>query len=971
MDRTQSIGARVFPCLLVLIALTSATNVFAQGQNGILTGIVADGDGVVPGATVTRHRPDDRPRSHGGVERPGHLPRAVRAGRTVHAEGRNGRVQADHAERVMVISGETRDLGRLVLEVGTLAEAVTVTAEVTPVNTTTGSLQRNMTGDQLTMIQVKGRDIFGMMKILPGVSDTTFSRDYAAWQSGRGLSINGGTSLNKNTTIDGVPVGEEGGDGTTHVTPNLDSIGEVTVITNGYTAENGRQSSGLIRIVTKSGTNQLKGSAWYNARRDEWNANDYFRKKQGAEKPFFEVDISRLQHRRPGGHSEDSSTAAQPRRNSSSSSRRSSSTMSGQPRCCGRTCRQRPSGGATSRRLAHARTARSQPIIDPLTGQAFPGNIIPQDRIHPMGQQMLNLLPLPNGVINQAAGQQWTSNDAQDTTPIHKRRNFIMRIDTVLSPSQRFSVRSILDRDDSITFNRVAPGVGSHNNVFPGDFVSGSHSKVLSSSMVNEMSAGFSHNHYGFRVGTGELNHGGLHVVLPVRTSRSIRRGSSHSARTAIRQLSRINVDEYPYMPDILFLGGNRSNLARWRPWAGNTRPGPTWNENYRYTFQNDLSWTKGRHNMKFGFVTERDAKTEPGSATYTGVYDFGHSGDNPLSTGNGYANALLGYFTRYEERTNRVDRERRHWQTDFYAQDTWRMTPRMTLDYGLRVAHHGAIYEVRDMNSAFDPALFDPTKAPVFYEPYCTTGVSGTQACAAANRRARNPLTGEVVAYAYQGTTVPGSGSISNGMFRGGLPGKKAGWYYDMPYFSYGPRVGFAWDLTGDGKTAIRAAGGIFYNFLNQGQYAFDGGPLITQDKIIRAASIDDVAAFGQAGTQFAETPQQTGLPDGLPAGHARTTDDARQAAARNLLSGERRLPARYRFQHHRRNRVGRQLRAQLLAPEGLEQHRAHTPTPIRTISSTPNRSPSTRCGAITWGSATFGIWTRARRRSTTTRCN
>jgi len=83
--------------------------------------------------------------------------------------------------------------------------------------------------------------------------------------------------------------------------------------------------------------------------------------------------------------------------------------------------------------------------------------------------------------------------------------------------------------------------------------------------------------------------------------------------------LSRINVDEYPYMPDILFLGGNRANLARWRPWAGNTRPGPTWNENYRYTFQDDLSWNKGRHNMKFGFVTERDAKTEPGSATYTG----------------------------------------------------------------------------------------------------------------------------------------------------------------------------------------------------------------------------------------------------------------------------------------------------------------------------------------------------------------
>ena len=292
MDGTRSTHPRAFVPLLILIVLAAAGSAFAQGQNGILTGIVADGDGVVPGATVTATDPTTGlVRTAVSNDRGIFRVLSVPAGRYTLKIEMEGFRQITLNE-VMIISGETRDLGRLVLEVGTLAEAVTVTAEVTPVNTTTGSLQRNMTGDQLTMIQVKGRDIFGMMKILPGVSDTTFSRDYAAWQSGRGLSINGGTSLNKNTTIDGVSVGEEGGDGTTHVTPNLDSIGEVTVITNGYTAENGRQSSGLIRIVTKSGTNQLKGSAWYNARRDEWNANDYLRKKQGAEKPFFEVDIS-------------------------------------------------------------------------------------------------------------------------------------------------------------------------------------------------------------------------------------------------------------------------------------------------------------------------------------------------------------------------------------------------------------------------------------------------------------------------------------------------------------------------------------------------------------------------------------------------------------------------------------------------------------------------------------------------------
>ena len=137
-----------------------------------------------------------------------------------------------------------RELGRLTLAAGGMTETVNVTAEVTPVQTASSALTKNITGDTLVSVQVKGRDIFGMMKILPGVVDTTASRDFAQWNSGRGLSINGGNSLNKNTTIDGVPVGEEGGDGTTHITPNIDSIGEVNVITSGYTAENGRQAAG-------------------------------------------------------------------------------------------------------------------------------------------------------------------------------------------------------------------------------------------------------------------------------------------------------------------------------------------------------------------------------------------------------------------------------------------------------------------------------------------------------------------------------------------------------------------------------------------------------------------------------------------------------------------------------------------------------------------------------------------------------
>ncbi len=366
----------------MFMALTGATHAFAQGQNGILTGTVTDDGGVVPGAMVVATDPAHGPHSLGGVR----TIRASSASCSLPA-GRYG-VRVEMAgfrqitlSDVMLLSGETRDLGRLVLEVGTLAEArdrdgrghagqyLDRLAD-----------QRSITGDQLTMIQVKGRDIFGMMKILPGVSDTTFSRDYASWQSGRGLSINGANSLNKNTTIDGVPVGEEGGDGTTHVTPNIDAIGEVTVITNGYTAENGRQSSGLIRIVTKSGTNQIPGLRLVQRAARRVERERLLPQEAGRREAVLRGQHLRLQHRRPGRHPE---ARRQPhereevlllplagvRRRRAPDERRPH-----QPADCGRAQR------AISRKRRNPNGTGSSRSWTRDTGQPFPGNIIPQNQ---------------------------------------------------------------------------------------------------------------------------------------------------------------------------------------------------------------------------------------------------------------------------------------------------------------------------------------------------------------------------------------------------------------------------------------------------------------------------------------------------------------------------------------------------------------------------------------------------------------
>src|SRR5580765_1558034 len=206
MDGRRGKKAQLMTWAAVLVLLASATAAFAQGQgNAVITGTVNDNTGVVPGATITATATatglvrtavsDDH-----GVFRLISLPPAKYSIK-VEMQGFK-QISTD----VTLLTGETRELGKLMLEVGGRAETINVTAEVTPVQTSSSALQKNLSGDLLTSVQVKGRDIFGMLKILPGVIDASASRDFAQWASGRSLSINGGNSLNKNTTIDGVPV---------------------------------------------------------------------------------------------------------------------------------------------------------------------------------------------------------------------------------------------------------------------------------------------------------------------------------------------------------------------------------------------------------------------------------------------------------------------------------------------------------------------------------------------------------------------------------------------------------------------------------------------------------------------------------------------------------------------------------------------------------------------------------------------
>ena len=273
-------------------------------------------------------------------------------------------------------------------------------------------------------------------------------------------------------------------------------------------------------------------------------------------------------------------------------------------------------------------------------------------------------------------------------------------------------------------------------------------------------------------------------------------------------------MDEWPYAPRFSTNGGNRANLGNYRVANGNIQsadePIPRLNLSGRFYFSDDLSMTRGRHNFKMGMSLEYNRKTEPGSPDYMGNFDFGHNANNPLSTGNGYANMLLGVFTTYTELTARVDRDVRHWQNDFYFQDNWRVTPRLTVDLGLRVQHSGSDFEVNNMNSGFFTDLWQRGDAARVYRLVCTSGVPGNQACPAANQRTIDPANPNVfLPTAFNGNIVPGSGQQINGIITGGMEGRKDGTYFTFPFFIYAPRAGMAWNMTGDGKTACEPPGG------------------------------------------------------------------------------------------------------------------------------------------------------------------
>jgi hypothetical protein len=823
---------------------------FAQTVSSSVVGVVEDpANAVVPNAAVTLTDPDTGAvrtavSDSTGVFRFLNIPPGTFSV-SVKVTGFKTLTQNE----VIVNANETRDLGKLSLTLGNTTDTVSVTAEAAAIQLASSEKAAAIEGNQLSNVTLRGRDMFGYLKLIPAVVDISYNgtnagnRDVTSPNAIRGITINGNTSA-LNYTVDGITDIDTGSNSTLHYEPNVDSIQEMKVLVSNYQAEFGRNSGGAITVVTKSGTQQFHGSAVWNHRHEGFNANQWENNRNGRN--ALNVPVSQIARYR---FNVETYTIGGPVFIPKTFNREKkklfffwSQEYTGQFVGGGSQTKYTPT--ALERQGNFSQTLNNNgtlfPIIDPTTGAQFPGNIIPSSRITPLGQAMLNFFPLPN--FTGTGSQANVVNYFESASATHPRRNDVLRVDTYLTSKLSGYFRYINDHDDMLALYQGVQfstdkggllgdaGIAPIDHPNPGHGYSGTATYQFSPTLINEFTIGKSWNTWSYYTADGgksqdrSLLPGPIPVLFPIPTTAPAGASATNGYFNLLPQFQFGGIQS----------GASAMNFTRVGTSAGNYE-----NFNTIWSYQDNISKVIGKHTFKGGFYLENNHKIQPSTPPYSGSFNFSPDTNNALgNTTNGYANALLGNVQTYQQNTARAVFNVAYWNAEFYIQDNWRVTPKLTLDVGVRFYHQTPQVDINNTFSNFSTSLYTKASAPRIYIPGTSAG----------KRVAIDPGTGTVAPVTYIGLYVPNSGNPADGMQILGLNGVSLAPYNQSP-LAAAPRLGFAYDLTGDGKTALRGGFGIFYNRLDGNQvYALSGQAPYSYTPQVNYATFAQIAASGNS---------------------------------------------------------------------------------------------------------------------------
>jgi hypothetical protein len=684
---------------------------------------------------------------------------------------------------INLTASDSLSLGTITLEVGSVAESVTVRGQGAAVQTASTEHSGVLTDSQVQDLLIKGRNVITLLQLLPGVVDTNApdapDRNFAI-----GLSVNGGRRNSINLTIDGVGTQDSGTGWINTANISMDAIAEVKVLLNNFQAEYGRARGASVQLVGKSGTREFHGSFSYFKRNEEFNANDFFNTRLGLPKARYRYSMFSYTIGGP---------VSIPHHVNKDKNKLFffwSQEFWPQQTAVPVTYVNMPTALERSGNFSQTVDVNNKPIVmkDPITGQPFPGNIVPSNRIDPNGQAILYLLPLPNFTNRAISGGQY--NYIAQPTLDKPQHLSSMKIDFDPTSGNVFSVTWSRQVDTQTG----TMGLATPNSNWPaeyrtwsshGNIVAARYTRIFSPTAVNEFV--FGHNR---RVES--------EAVPPSQVASLSRSGSGYNAPQVFPGSNPMNL-----IPNVTFGGiPNTANITLTN--FPLTQSYPT------YTVTDNFTKTLSHHILKAGFFLDH-AGFHDLAISDRGALNFATDVNNPLDTGYTYGNALLGVFSSSAQANRVVPHPEYCPSYEWFVQDSWKVSRRLTLELGVRFVLEPP-NQITSVAAMFSPAAWDPSKKVQLITPTLVNG----------QRMGIDSLTGITYPAVTIGQITPSTSvNFANGMIVSNTSGVPSGLIQGHGVYP-NPRFGFAWDVFGTGKTALRGGFGSFQSSGPSG----DGNP-------------------------------------------------------------------------------------------------------------------------------------------------
>lgn len=690
-------------------------------------------------------------------------------------------------KKTVVNASSHVDIGNAKLEVGTVSEVVSVVSEGATIETKNSDYSGLLTANQISQIQSRGRDVVNLLRLLPGVH---YEADIEAMGDSFGSQMPNIGGMRKHwnqVTVDGLNGNELSGTNRMNSSINLDAIAEVKVLLNTYKAEFGHSGGANIEIVSKSGSANYTGSAYWYGKRDRWNAAPWENNRAGLAKPKLHVDTPGFNLGGPVKIPGLWDQGAEKKLFFFYSFEGPQVQRPGPVRLYRMPTALERAGDFSQTfdangRLINVKDPQSTAACNVTTGGAgcFPGNKIPTNRLDPNALALLNMMPLPNTTSANNA-----YNFTRQETSSNPRFNHLIRLDG--RPSGRNTYWGSVRTWRSSQYGSEITAGPAKWGFFDGSYVSGDNSvnggwnHVFGATGVNEFSAGYRRATEGF----GTKTDADLNRILKTTVGYTLGQFTDLNKLgvipTTTFALNTTGVDT----PDFTY----------------DSRLGSTAFDTLM-SVRNNLTLTRGHHTWKLGGHFEYMTNNEARGGTWSGQFRFNNDSANPLNTNFAYSNAVLGVYQQYTETSQYGETHNKQIWTEWYGQDTWQITPRFTFDYGLRFLVYTPYWRPDQQISNFEPAAYDRAAAPRLYQPALVNGV----------RVAVDPVTGQTLNQIYIGAYVPGSGDEANGLVLQTDAGVPRG-FRDVLAPAPEPRIGFSWDLTGEGRMVLHSSAGMFHN--------------------------------------------------------------------------------------------------------------------------------------------------------------